>query len=145
MDYHIEVITLPVHDVDLAVQFYTERVGFILDVDYRPNSQFRVVQLTPPGSSCSVQFGVGLSDAMPGSARTTYLVVTDIEAAYRELTERGLAVSPIRHKTSTDDWQGGTTRRESTPSGEIMPASSTSPTQTAIPGSSKSADSPAPR
>jgi len=68
MNYHIEVITLPVNDVDLAVQFYTERVGFILDVDYRPNSQFRVVQLTPPGSSCSVQFGVGLSDAMPGSA-----------------------------------------------------------------------------
>ena len=106
MDYHIEVITLPVNDVDLAVQFYTERVGFTMDVDYRANSQFRVVQLTPPGSSCSVQFGVGLSDAMPGSARTTYLVVTDIEAAYRELTERGLAVSPIRHKASTDDWQG---------------------------------------
>ena len=103
MEYHIEVITLPVNDVDLAVQFYTERAGFILDVDYRPNSQFRVVQLTPPGSSCSVQFGVGLSDAMAGSARTTYLVVTDIEAAYRELTERGLAV---RHKTSTNDWQG---------------------------------------
>ena len=106
MDYHIEVITLPVNDVDLAVQFYTERVGFTVDVDYRPNSQLRVVQLTPPGSSCSVQFGVGLSDAMPGSARTTYLVVTDIEAAYRELTERGLAVRPTRHKTSTDDWQG---------------------------------------
>jgi len=106
MDYHIEVITLPVNDVDLAVQFYTERVGFTVDVDYRPNSQFRGVQLTPPGSSCSVQFGVGLSDAMPGSARTTYLVVTDIEAAYRELTKRGLAVSAIRHKTSTDDWQG---------------------------------------
>ena len=54
----------------------------------------------------AVQFGVGLSDAMPGSARTTYLVVSDIEAAHRELTKRGLAVSPIRHKTSTDDWQG---------------------------------------
>jgi len=106
MDYHIEVITLPVSDVDLAAQFYTERAGFILDVDYRPNRQFRVVQLTPPGSSCSVQFGVGLTDATPGSARTIYLVVTDIEAAHRELTERGLAVSPIRHNTSVDDWQG---------------------------------------
>ncbi len=73
MDYHIEVISLPVSDVDLAVQFYTERAGFILDVDYRPNRQFRVVQLTPPGSSCSVQFGVGLTHATPGSARTTYL------------------------------------------------------------------------
>src|SRR5215468_2244926 len=106
MDYHIEVITLAVKDVDLAVQFYTEGAGFILDVDYRPNRRFRVVQLTPPGSSCSVQLGVGLSDAIPGSARTTYLVVSDIEAAYRELTERGVAVSPIRHKTSTKDWQG---------------------------------------
>src|SRR6266849_8843859 len=94
MDYHIEVITLAVRDVDLAVEFYTKRAGFILDVDYRPNSQFRVVQLTPPGSSCSVQFGVGLTDATPGSARTTYLVVTDIEAAHRELTERGLACQP---------------------------------------------------
>jgi hypothetical protein len=56
MDYHIEVITLAVSDVDLAVQFYTERAGFILDVDYRPNRQFRVVQFTPPGSSSSVQF-----------------------------------------------------------------------------------------
>ena len=106
MDYHIEVITLSVSDVDRAVEFYTKRAGFILDVDYRPNSRFRTVQLTPPGSSCSVQFGVGLTDATPGSARTTYLVVTDVEAAHRELTERGLAVSPIRHKTSTDDWQG---------------------------------------
>src|SRR5262244_4435828 len=106
MDYHIQVVTLAVRDVDLTVEFYTERAGFILDVDYRPNSHFRVVQLTPPGSSCSVQFGVGLTDATPGSARTTYLVVTDIEAAHRELIERGLSVSPIRHKASTNDWQG---------------------------------------
>ena len=63
MDYRLEVITLPVSDVDAAVRFYTERAGFTLDVDYRPNSRFRVIQLTPPGSSCSVQFGVGLSDA----------------------------------------------------------------------------------
>jgi hypothetical protein len=57
MDFRIEVITLPVSDVDGALQFYTQRAGFILDVDYRPNKQLRVVQLTPPGSSCSVQFG----------------------------------------------------------------------------------------
>ena len=106
MDYRIEVITLPVSDVDVAVRFYTERAGFTLDVDYRPNSRFRVVQLTPPGSSCSVQFGVGLTDAKPGSAGTTLLMVTDIEAARRELAGRGLAVSAIRHKTSTGDWQG---------------------------------------
>jgi catechol 2,3-dioxygenase-like lactoylglutathione lyase family enzyme len=106
MDYRIEVITLPVSDVDRAKQFYTERAGFALDVDYHPNREFRVVQVTPPGSSCSVQFGLGLTAAMPGSARSTYLVVNDIEVAHRELTARGLAVSPIRHKTSTDDWQG---------------------------------------
>jgi catechol 2,3-dioxygenase-like lactoylglutathione lyase family enzyme len=106
MDYRLEVITLPVSDVDAAVRFYTERAGFTLDVDYRPNSRFRVVQLTPPGSSCSVQLGVGLTDAKSGSARTTTLVVTDIEAARRELIGRGLAVGPIRHKASTDDWQG---------------------------------------
>ena len=109
MDYRIEVITLPVSDVDRALQFYTEQAGFALDVDYRPNSRFRVVQLTPPGSSCSVQFGIGLTDAVPGSARTTYLAVTDIEAAHLELTERGVPVSPIRHKTSVDDWQGDST------------------------------------
>ena len=106
MDYRIEVITLAVSDVDRALRFYTEQAGFALDVDYRPNSRSRVVQLTPPGSSCSVQFGIGLTDAAPGSARTTYLVVTDVEAARRELTERGLPVSPIRHKTSVDEWQG---------------------------------------
>ena len=106
MDYRIEVITLAVRDVDLAVEFYTKRAGFILDVDYRPSRQFRVVQLTPRGSSCSVQLGVGLTNAKPGSARTTTLVVTDIEAARRELIGRGLAVGPTRHKASTDDWQG---------------------------------------
>src|SRR2546427_5796624 len=107
MDYAIDVITLPVRDVDLAMRFYTERAGFILDVDYRPNRQFRVVQLTPPGSACSVQFGVGLTDATPGSARGTYLAVTDIEAARCELAERGVKVSAIRHKSPVDDWKGG--------------------------------------
>jgi catechol 2,3-dioxygenase-like lactoylglutathione lyase family enzyme len=106
MDYAVEVITLPVSDVDRATRFYVERAGFALDVDYHPSGRFRVVQLTPPGSSCSVQFGVGITDAPPGSARNTYLVVTDIEAAHRELSERGVAVSPIRHKTRLDDWQG---------------------------------------
>jgi catechol 2,3-dioxygenase-like lactoylglutathione lyase family enzyme len=96
MNYHIEVITLPVSDVDRAVSFYTDRAGFSLDVDYQPNSKFRVVQLTPPGSSCSVQFGVGLTDATPGSARVTYLVVTDIEAAQRQhLGHPGARIHPL--------------------------------------------------
>lgn len=106
MDYRIEVVTLPVRDVDRAARFYTEQVGFALDVDYRPHNGLRVVQLTPPGSGCSVQFGTGLTDAAPGSARTTYLVVTDIETAYRELAARGVPVSPVRRKASVEDWQG---------------------------------------
>lgn len=105
MDYRIEVLTLPVADVDRAARFYVEQVGFALDVDYRPHDEFRVVQLTPPGSACSIQFGTGLTDAAPGSARAGYLVVADLEAAHRELSTRGVPVSEIRHKKSAD-WQG---------------------------------------
>jgi catechol 2,3-dioxygenase-like lactoylglutathione lyase family enzyme len=78
----LEVVTLPVSDDDAAKAFYTEQAGFTLDVDYyHPAPGFRVVQLTPPGSACSVQIGAGLTDAPPGSARATMLAVTDIEAA----------------------------------------------------------------
>ncbi|MBO0728716.1 MAG: VOC family protein [Acidimicrobiaceae bacterium] len=107
MDYRLEVLTLPVTDVDRAATFYTEGAGFVLDVDYHPTPEFRVVQLTPPGSACSIQIGVGLTSAKPGSARTTYLVVADIEAARQHLTERGVTVSPIRHKSPIDGWKGG--------------------------------------
>jgi catechol 2,3-dioxygenase-like lactoylglutathione lyase family enzyme len=106
MDYKLEVVTLPVSDVDQAAAFYTQKAGFTLDVDYHPTSDFRVVQLTPPGSACSVQFGIGLTDAPPGSARTTYLAVADIEAARDELAERGVQVSNIRHKSPIDEWKG---------------------------------------
>jgi len=107
MDYQLQVITLPVSDVDKAAAFYTGQAGFALDVDYHPAPGFRVVQLTPPGSACSIQFGAGLTDAPPGSARATYLAVTDIETAHRELTGRSVAVSGIRHKSPIDDWKGG--------------------------------------
>jgi catechol 2,3-dioxygenase-like lactoylglutathione lyase family enzyme len=107
MDYQLQVITLSVSDVDKAAAFYTEQAGFTLDVDYHPAPGFRVVQLTPPGSACSVQIGVGLTDAPPGSARATYLAVTDIEAAHRSLTGRGVTMSGIRHKSPIDDWKGG--------------------------------------
>jgi len=106
MDARIQVITIPVSDVDRAMSFYTEQAGFRLDVDYHPVGGFRVVQLTPPGSACSVQVGTGLTDAAPGSARATFLTVTDIEAARRELTGRGVKVSDIRHKSPVDTWQG---------------------------------------
>jgi predicted enzyme related to lactoylglutathione lyase len=107
MDYQIQVITLPVSDVDQAAAFCTQQVGFTLDVDYHPASGFRVVQLTPPGSACSVQIGTGLTDAPPGSARAAYLAVTDIEAARREPAARGVTVSAIRHKSPVGDWRGG--------------------------------------
>ena len=106
MDYQLQVITLSVSDVDKAAAFYVQHAGFRLDVDYHPAPGFRVVQLTPPGSACSIQFGAGLTDAPPGSARATHLAVTDIEAAHRELTARGVMVSGIRHKSPIDDWKG---------------------------------------
>ena len=107
MDYQLQVLTLPVSDVDKAKAFYTQQAGFTLDVDYHPGSDFRVVQLTPPGSACSIQFGPGLTDAPPGSGRASYLAVTDIEAAHRELTGRGVAIGGIRHKSPIGDWKGG--------------------------------------
>ena len=105
--YSVEVITLPVSDVDRALRFYVDQVGFILDVDYKPNDAFRVVQLTPPGSSCSVQVSIGLTNPPVGSFRNIYLVVTDIEAAQSRLLERGVKVSDIRHKTPIGAWDGG--------------------------------------
>jgi catechol 2,3-dioxygenase-like lactoylglutathione lyase family enzyme len=106
MDYQLRVLTLSVTDVERAAAYYTQQAGFTLDVDYHPTPGFRVIQLTPPGSACSVQIGLGLTDASPASARTTHLTVTDIEAAHQEFTGRGVNVSDIRHKSSTDNWKG---------------------------------------
>jgi catechol 2,3-dioxygenase-like lactoylglutathione lyase family enzyme len=105
--FSVEVITLPVSDVERALRFYVDQVGFTLDVDYSPNDAFRVVQLTPPGSSCSIQIGSGLTDAPVGSLRNVYLVVTDLEAARSRLLERGVEVGEIRHKAPLDAWDGG--------------------------------------
>jgi catechol 2,3-dioxygenase-like lactoylglutathione lyase family enzyme len=101
------VIALPVSDVDRAMRFYVDRVGFTLDVDYAPTEAFRVVQLTPPGSSCSIQIGVGLTDEPAGSVRNTYLVLRDLEATRSQLLERGVEVGKIRHKTPIGGWDGG--------------------------------------
>jgi catechol 2,3-dioxygenase-like lactoylglutathione lyase family enzyme len=97
MDWKLEVVVVPVSDVDRAKQFYSEQVGFNVDVDHRAGEQFRVVQLTPPGSACSVTIGQGLSDMPPGSVKGLQLVVADIEAARAELVSRGVEVSPIQH------------------------------------------------
>jgi catechol 2,3-dioxygenase-like lactoylglutathione lyase family enzyme len=102
----LEVITLPVTDVDRALHFYVQQLGFTLDVDYAPTDSFRVVQLTPPGSRCSIQIGTGLTEAPAGSVRDVYLVVDDLEAARKQLLERGVTVSEIRHKTPIGAWDG---------------------------------------
>jgi catechol 2,3-dioxygenase-like lactoylglutathione lyase family enzyme len=106
MEYKLELVLVPVSDVDRAKDFYVNKCGFTLDVDHQPNEQFRVVQITPPGSACSLTIGKGLSDATPGSYRGTHLVVTDIEAARTDLVARGVGVSDIRHMTP-GGWQPG--------------------------------------
>lgn len=108
--FSVEVITLPVSNVDRAMRFYVDQAGFTLDVDYSPNNSFRVVQLTPPGSSCSIQIGNGLTDAPVGSVRNVYLVVKDIEATRSRLLERGISVGEIRHKTPVGAWDGSFAR-----------------------------------
>ena len=106
MDFKLELILVPVADVDRARAFYVERCGFTLDVDHQPNERFRVVQITPPGSACSLTIGVGITDAAPGSYRGTHLVIDDIETARAELVGRGVEVSEIRHMTASG-WQPG--------------------------------------
>ena len=106
MDVKLELVLVPVSDVDRAKTFYTEKVGFNLDVDHRAGDEFRVVQLTPPGSACSIAVGVGITDAAPGSVRGMHLVVADIEAARAEFVGRGVDVSEIRHMTP-DGWVPG--------------------------------------
>jgi catechol 2,3-dioxygenase-like lactoylglutathione lyase family enzyme len=96
VDLKLEALVLPVSDVDRAKAFY-EKVGFNMDVDTQPNENFRVVQLTPPGSACSIIIGKGLTSATPGSAEALTLVVTDIEAARADLVERGIDVSDFFH------------------------------------------------
>ncbi|HSJ33903.1 MAG TPA: VOC family protein [Acidimicrobiia bacterium] len=107
MEYRLELVLLPVSDVDRAKQFYEEKMGFHLDVDHQAGDAFRVVQLTPPGSSCSITFGVGITDAQPGSYRGLYLVVSDIEAARSELVSRGVEVGEIKHMGPDSDWAPG--------------------------------------
>jgi catechol 2,3-dioxygenase-like lactoylglutathione lyase family enzyme len=106
MDFKLELVLIPVSDVDRAKDFYTEKAGFNLDVDHQPSEEFRVVQMTPLGSACSITIGIGITDAPPGSYRGTHLVVTDIEAARAELVGRGVDVSEIRHM-GPGGWEPG--------------------------------------
>ena len=97
MDWKLQLVLLPVADVDRAKTFYVERMGFNLDVDHRASDTFRVVQMTPPGSTCSITIGTGITDAAPGSVRGLHLVVPDIEAARAELVGRGVEVGETHH------------------------------------------------
>jgi catechol 2,3-dioxygenase-like lactoylglutathione lyase family enzyme len=97
MEYKLELVLLPVSDVEASKVFYVDRAGFRLDVDHRAGDDFRVVQVTPPGSACSVSFGIGISEQAPGSVKGLHLVVADIVAARDELLARGVEVSAVRH------------------------------------------------
>ena len=96
MDWKLELITVPVSDVDRAKAFYVEQAGFNADYDHRVNDELRFVQLTPPGSACSIAIGEGLTDSPPGSLQGLQLVVDDIEAAHAELQQRGVPASDVQ-------------------------------------------------
>lgn len=97
MDWKLEVIVLPVADVDRAKQFYSDQVGFNLDMETRVSDDVHFAQLTPPGSGCSITVSKGLVHSEPGSIKGLQLVVTDVAAARAQLAERGVEVSPIQH------------------------------------------------
>ena len=96
MDWKLELIGVPVSDVDRAKSFYTEKAGFVADHDYRVSDEIRFVQLTPPGSACSIVIGEGIVDTPPGSAQSLQMVVSDVEAARAELVARGVDVTEIQ-------------------------------------------------
>jgi predicted enzyme related to lactoylglutathione lyase len=96
MDWKLELVAIPVSDVDRAKRFYAEQVGFNADHDHRVSDELRFVQLTPPGSACSIALGTGIADTPPGSVQGMQLVVSDINAARAELVERGVEVSEVQ-------------------------------------------------
>jgi predicted enzyme related to lactoylglutathione lyase len=96
MDFKLELVAVPVSDVDRAKAFYTEKAGFNADHDHRVSDELRFVQLTPPGSACSIAIGTGIMDTTPGSVKGLQLVVSDIEAAHDHLNQNGVEVSDIQ-------------------------------------------------
>jgi catechol 2,3-dioxygenase-like lactoylglutathione lyase family enzyme len=109
VDWKLEVVVVPVSDVDRAKHFYAEQLGFVVDHDTRIGDTVRVVQLTPPGSGCSVVIGAGMSKMTPGSLQGLQLVVPDLDAARTQLVERGVDAGPIRHYEGAElrDGHGG--------------------------------------
>jgi catechol 2,3-dioxygenase-like lactoylglutathione lyase family enzyme len=114
VDMKLEVVVIPVSDVDRAKRFYSD-LGWRLDADFVISSEFRVVQLTPPGSPCSIIFGKGVTSAVPGSTQGLYLIVSNIEAARADLVERGVEVSELFHDVDGVFHHAGTEGRLSGP------------------------------
>ena len=110
MDYKLEVVVIPVSDVDKAKDFYTG-LGWRLDADFTASEDFRVIQVTPPGSACSVIFGTGLTSAAPGSAQGLHLTVNDIDTAQAELAGLGVDVSEVFHDAGGVFHHAGTAGR----------------------------------
>jgi len=100
VDFKLELVPIPVTDVDRAKAFYADQIGFHVDLDLHPNDDFRVVQLTPTGSACSIAIGIGFITTPPGSVQALHLVVDDIKAARDELVGRGVAVGEITEMTA---------------------------------------------
>ena len=96
MDWKIEVVTIPVSDIELARDFYSEKVGFVVDIDFKVSDEVRLVQLTPPGSACSIHLGTSTIAMEPGSIDGVFLVVGDVRAARAELMERGVDVGDVQ-------------------------------------------------
>jgi catechol 2,3-dioxygenase-like lactoylglutathione lyase family enzyme len=97
VDYKLEVVVVSVSDVDRAKAFYADQMGFPVDVDHQPNEHFRVVQMTPRGSGCSITIGKGIAKMEPGSLHGLQLSVADIHAAHADLSSRGVPLSPVQH------------------------------------------------
>jgi catechol 2,3-dioxygenase-like lactoylglutathione lyase family enzyme len=96
MDWKLELVAIPVSDVDRAKSFYADKAGFVVDHDHAVSDELRFVQLTPPGSACSIAIGTGLVEAPPGSVKGMQMVVSDIDAARAELVERGVEASDVQ-------------------------------------------------
>ena len=108
MDYKLELVLIPVSDVDRAKAFYVDTLQWGLNVDHSPNESFRIVQVDPPGSACSIGFGIGVGVSAPaGSTRGLHLMVTDIVAAREELVAKGVDANPVRHVGMDGVWHDG--------------------------------------
>ena len=111
MDWKLELVAIPVSDVDRAKAFYAEQAGFVVDHDHQVSDDLRFVQFTPPGSACSIAIGTGVTDAPPGSVKGMQMVVSDVRTARAELVERGVEASEVRSS------RGAPSRSSRTPTG----------------------------